>query len=221
MAPGSVLAWPEGRITGPHPRQRRRAYHPCVDNGNSVQAEFFETAAEWEAWLEQKHASSRGVWLRLAKKHSEEESIAFIEALDVALCYGWVDLQKQRDDDDWWLQRFTPRPASSKWGSRACERAEELIRAGRMKPAGQAEIDKAQADGRWEASTAPPVEPVPSDLQLELERSRRANASFAAIDAHNRNTVLQRLARIQRPEARRRKICELIESLERGQRIYS
>ena len=192
-----------------------------MDNGHSVQAEFFETAAEWEAWLEAKHATSRGVWLRLAKKHSPEQSITFIEALDVALCYGWVDLQKQRDDEDWWLQRFTPRPASNKWGRRACERAEELIQAGRMRPAGQAEIDKAQADGRWEAAaTAAPVEPVPSDFQLELERSRRANASFAAIDTHNRNTVLQRLARIQRPEARKRKICEFIEMLERGQRLY-
>lgn len=192
-----------------------------MDNGHSVQAEFFATAAEWEAWLEAKHTSSRGVWLRLAKKHSEEQSITFIEALDVALCYGWVDLQKQRDDDDWWLQRFTPRPASSKWGSRACERATALIDAGRMRPAGQAEIEKAQADGRWEAAaTAVPVEPVPSDFQLELERSRRAKASFSAIDTHNRNTVLQRLARIQRPEARKRKICEFIEMLERGQRLY-
>jgi uncharacterized protein YdeI (YjbR/CyaY-like superfamily) len=192
-----------------------------VENGHSVQAEFFATAAEWEAWLEKRHASSRGVWLRLAKKHSEEQSITFIEALDVALCYGWVDLQKQREDEDWWLQRFTPRPASNKWGRRACERAEELIQAGRMRPAGQAEIDRAQADGRWEAAaTAAPVEPVPSDFQLELERSRRAKASFAAIDTHNRNTVLQRLARIQRPEARQRKICEFIEMLERGQRLY-
>src|SRR5690606_34900925 len=116
------------------------------------------------------------------------------------------------------LQRFTPRPSGNKWGRRACERAEELIQLGRMRPAGQAEIEKAKADGRWEAAATPiALEPVPPDFQLELERSRRAQASFEAIDPHNRNTALQRLARIQRTEARRRKICELIESLERGQ----
>lgn len=192
-----------------------------MDNGQKTPAESFDTAAEWEAWLAERHTTSRGVWLRLAKKGSDEESISFIEALDVALCYGWVDLQKQRDDDDWWLQRFTPRPASSKWGKRACERAEALIKAGRMQPAGQAEVEKAQADGRWEAAaTETPTEPAPPDFQAELDRSRRASAFFATLDPHNRNTMLQRLGRVQRPEARQRKIVEFIEMLERGQRLY-
>lgn len=192
-----------------------------VSSTDNTPAECFTSAVEWSAWLEQRHATSKGVWLRLAKKGSEQESISFIEALDIALCYGWVDQQKQRDDDDWWLQRFTPRPATAKWGRRACQRAESLIKSGRMRPAGQAEVDKARADGRWEdpREKAEP-EPVPADFQAELDRSRRASAFFAGLDPHNRSTLLQRLERVQRPEARHKRICEYIEMLERGQRLY-
>jgi uncharacterized protein YdeI (YjbR/CyaY-like superfamily) len=192
-----------------------------VDNGHNATAECFSTASEWAEWLDKRHATSKGVWLRLAKKGSEEDSIAFIDALDIALCYGWVDQQKQRVDDDWWLQRFTPRPATAKWGRRACERAQALIKAGRMRPAGQAEVDRAREDGRWEeaAAKAEP-EPVPPDFQAELDRSRRASSFFSALDAHNRTTMLERLSRVQRPEARHKRICEYIEMLERRQRLH-
>ena len=193
----------------------------AVSSSESTSAMCFSEASEWAAWLDQRHESSKGVWLRLAKKGSGAESITFTEALDVALCYGWVDQQRQRDDDDWWLQRFIPRPATAKWGRRACQRAEMLMKAGRMQRAGQAEVDKARSDGRWEEAAAKPAaEPIPADFQAELDRSRRASEFFASLDVRNRDAMLQRLARIQRPEARHKRICEYIEMLERGQRLH-
>ena len=192
-----------------------------VSSNESTSAKCFREVSEWAAWLDKRHGTSKGAWLRLAKKGSGAESITFTEALDVALCYGWVDQQRQRDDDDWWLQRFTPRPASAKWGRRARQRAEMLMKTGRMQQAGQAEIDKARSDGRWEdaAEKAAP-EPVPADFQAELDRSQRASLFFASLDIRNRDALLQRLARVQRPEARQKRICEYIEMLERGQRLY-
>lgn len=112
----------------------------------------FVSRDAWEAWLEEHHATSDGLWLRIARKDSGIESVTFAEALDVALCYGWIDSQANSFDDQYWLQRFTPRRPRSKWSLRNRARATKLIEEGRMKPAGQREVERARADGRWEAA---------------------------------------------------------------------
>ena len=157
-----------------------------MDNGHSTPAEQLDTAEDWREWLEKRHATSKGVWLRLARKGSNAKSISFLDALDIALCYGWVDQQKQRDNDDWWLQRFTPRPAAAKWGRRACERAESLIKAGRMRVLAynhptrspqlpdvptmqEAGISGTVIDGSWYGMFAPPRTPDAAVARLVTE----------------------------------------------------
>lgn len=179
------------------------------------------TRAEWATWLAAEHAASAGVWLKIARKDGGAESVSYSDALDVALCHGWIDGQKDRLDDRFWLQRFTPRKPRSRWSKRNCERAEGLMGSGEMAPAGMREIERARADGRWEAAyDSHSTATVPDDLLAELERNDAARAFFAALDSNNRYAILYRIQEARRPETRARRIAKYVAMLGEGRKIH-
>ena len=181
----------------------------------------FGGLAEWEAWLEAHHATAPGVWLKLAKKGSDISTITYDQALDGALCYGWIDGQKASYDERFWLQKFTPRGKRSVWSRVNRERALELMRQGRMRPAGLARVEEARRDGRWEAAYEPPsTAAVPDDLRQALEEHPEAQAFFATLDSRNRYAILHRIATAGRPETRRRRIEQLVALLREGKKLY-
>jgi uncharacterized protein YdeI (YjbR/CyaY-like superfamily) len=181
----------------------------------------FASRVEWDAWLAAKHEKSSGVWLKLAKKGSGIESISQAEAVEAALCYGWIDGQAQSIDENYWLQRFTPRTARSKWSKRNRARAIRLIERGEMKPAGLREVERAKSDGRWDAAyDAPSTATVPDDLRVELERNPEAHEFFASLDSRNRYAILHRIQDAKRPETRARRIARFVEMLNERQKLY-
>jgi uncharacterized protein YdeI (YjbR/CyaY-like superfamily) len=181
----------------------------------------FPTKSAWEAWLKKAHESSEGVWLKMARKGSGVDSVNHAEALEVALCYGWIDGQTKKVDDAHWVQRFTPRTARSKWSKINREKALELIAAGKMTPAGKRAVEAAQADGRWEAAYEPPSKAtVPDDLRRELERHPRAQRLFDQLDSQNRYAILYRLQDAKRPETRERRLAQFVAMLDDGKTIY-
>jgi uncharacterized protein YdeI (YjbR/CyaY-like superfamily) len=174
----------------------------------------FLSPDEWEAWLEDEHATSAGVWLKIAKKGSGRWSVSYDEALDVALAYGWIDGQKGRFDDDHWLQRFTPRKPRSRWSKINCARAGALVASGRMRPPGLAEVKRAQADGRWEAAyEGQRTATVPEDLQRALDENPVAAEFFAGLKGANRYAILYRVNDAKRPETRARRIAQYVAML--------
>jgi uncharacterized protein YdeI (YjbR/CyaY-like superfamily) len=181
----------------------------------------FATAEAWEAWLEREHASAPGVWLRLAKKESGIASVTYAEALDVALCFGWIDGQRRAFDAAWFLQHFTPRSRGSRWSKRNTEHAERLIAAGAMRPAGLAQVEAARADGRWEAAYAGPSSAtVPPDLQAALDANPAAAVFFATLRGANRYAILYRVQDAKRPETRARRIDRFVAMLARGETLH-
>ena len=181
----------------------------------------FESADAWEAWLADSHASSPGVWLKIAKKGSGVPSVDYSEAVDAALCYGWIDGQKGSHDVAFWLQRFTPRGPASKWSRVNTERAEALIQAGRMRPAGLRQVEMAKADGRWRAAyDSQSTATVPADLGVALEANPRAAAFFDALDRANRYAILYRVADAKRPETRARRIATLVAMLAEHNKLH-
>ena len=181
----------------------------------------FASQAEWEAWLDVEHASSDGVWLKFAKKGSGVESVVYAEALEVALCYGWIDSQVKSLDERFYLQKFTPRRARSKWSRVNRDKIEELTKQGRMKPAGLAQVELAKADGRWEAAYASPgnVE-VPDDLRAALDGNTKAAEFWAGLNKSNRFAILYQLQDAKRPETRARRLEKFMGMLERGEELY-
>lgn len=178
-------------------------------------------AAAFEAWMEAEHASAPGVWLEFAKKASGIPTVTYGEALDIALCFGWIDGQTKSVDETWYRQRFTPRRTRSTWSLRNVEKVAELIAAGRMRPAGLAEVERAKADGRWEAAYPSPSRiEVPPDLQAALDADQQAAASFAALDSRNRYAILYRLHDAKRPETRARRLEKFMDMLRRGEKIH-
>ncbi len=172
-------------------------------------------------WLADHHASSRGIWLRLAKKASGAASITYAEAIEVALAWGWIDGQKRRGDEASWLQRFTPRAARSVWSKINREKALALIEAGAMQPAGRAEVERAKRDGRWDAAYDPASRAtVPDDLQAALAQNARAAAFFATLDATNRYAVLWRVQTAKKAETRQKRIAGLVAMLARGEKVH-
>ncbi|MEP7198416.1 MAG: YdeI/OmpD-associated family protein [Chloroflexota bacterium] len=181
----------------------------------------FERQQDWKAWLDANHAASSGVWLRLAKKASGAPSVSYAEALEVALCYGWIDGQKQSYDVETWLQKFTPRGAKSIWSKINRAKALALIERGQMKPAGLAAIERARQDGRWEAAyDSPSGATVPSDLQAALDRNGRAKAFFATLDRRNRYAILFRIQTAKRAETRARRVQQFIQMLEQHETLH-
>lgn len=183
----------------------------------------FETQAEWEAWLRREGSTSTGLWLRLAKKsaRSQAASLTYAEALEGALCHGWIDGQRKSLDEAAWLQRFTPRTARSIWSEINKAKAEALIAAGRMSAAGLREVERAREDGRWAAAYAPAsTATVPADLQRALDANPQAKAFFALLDSRNRYAVLFRIQNVKKAETRVRKIAQFVEMLGRGEKLH-
>ena len=182
---------------------------------------LFATASAWESWLAKNHRTSTGIWLRLAKKGSGLRSVTYAEALEIALCHGWIDGQKRGESEQAWLQRFLPRSGKSIWSKINREKALALIASKRMKPAGREAIDAAKKNGMWEtAYDSPKSAQVPEDFQAALNASPRARDFFRALDSANRYAVLFRLQTAKKAETRARKIQEFVEMLERGERIH-
>lgn len=179
------------------------------------------TRAEWEAWIEANHASASEIWLRFAKKNATASSVSRADALEVALCWGWIDGQAASLDDHYWLQRFTPRRKRSKWSRINRDAAEQLIAAGMMTPAGMAEVEAARKDGRWEAAYAPPSRmEVPPDLARRLEADPVAKRFFESLSSQNRYAILYRIADAKRPETRTARIEKFMDMLARGETIH-
>ncbi len=182
---------------------------------------LFATPAEMEAWLEDHHAGAEGIWLKIAKKDSGVESVTYAEALELALCFGWIDSQKRGFDERHFLQRFTPRRPRGKWSRINREKVEALIAAGTMRPAGLAEVEAAKADGRWDAAYAGQrTAKVPADLQRELDRNRDAREFFATLDSANRYAILYRLEDAKKPETRERRLRKFVGMLERREKVH-
>jgi uncharacterized protein YdeI (YjbR/CyaY-like superfamily) len=182
---------------------------------------LFATPADLERWLEDNASSSPGVWLKIAKKGAPEPSVTYAEALELALCFGWIDSQKRGLDETHFLQRFTPRRPRGRWSKINREKCEALEAAGRLRPAGAAEVAAAKADGRWEAAyEGSRTAKVPDDLQRELDANPAAAASFADLDSANRYAILYRLQDAKKPETRERRLRKFIAMLERGEKIH-
>lgn len=182
---------------------------------------LFKSAKAFEAWLKKNHATSEGLWLKIAKRGSNEPSVTYPEAVEIALCWGWIDGQKKSLDDQHYLQRFTPRRARSVWSRINVNKVQALIEAGRMQAPGQAQIEAAKADGRWaRAYDSARTSTVPEDLQAALEAEPAAKTFFASINASNRYAILWRIQTAARAETRARRIAQLVEMLARGETIH-
>jgi uncharacterized protein YdeI (YjbR/CyaY-like superfamily) len=181
----------------------------------------FASKKKWADWLARQHDKSAGVWLKFAKKGSEIPSVTYDEALEVALCYGWIDGQKKGFDDKYWLQKFTPRGARSIWSKINTEKAEKLIKSGEMEAAGLKVIEAAKQDGRWDAAYESQKNiSVPDDFQAELDKNPKAKASFATLNSVNRYAILFRIHNAKKAETRVRRIQQFVEMLERGEKLY-
>lgn len=181
----------------------------------------FSSAAELQEWLSRNYASSSGFWLKLKKNAAGEDVLTYAQALDVALCYGWIDGQKGKLDDAYWLQRFTPRSARSRWSKVNREKVAALIEQGRMEPPGIAEVERAKADGRWEAAYAGAKSAtVPDDLARALEANPAAAEFFKTLDSQNRYSILYRVQDAKRPETRAQRIEKYVSMLANHEKIH-
>lgn len=181
----------------------------------------FESPRAWDAWLEKSHASSRGVWLKLAKKAAGVPSVTYAEALEVALAWGWIDGHKKPFDDAWWLQKFTPRGPKSLWSKVNREKAQALIDAGKMRPAGLAAVERAKQDGIWaQAYDSSSRATVPEDLAAAFAANPKAEAFFATLNAANRYAVLWRVQTAKKPETRARRVSDLVAMLGRHEKLH-
>lgn len=181
----------------------------------------FGSQQAFEVWLMSQPADCRGFWLKIAKKSSGIASISKAEAIDLALCHGWIDGQLDRFDGHYWLIRFTPRQATSKWSEINRARAQELVALGRMRPAGLNEIERAKKDGRWDAAYAgQSTAQVPDDLARALAKSKKAKAFFETLDGRNRFAILYRVHGAKKPETRAARIEKFVAMLVEGKTLY-
>jgi uncharacterized protein YdeI (YjbR/CyaY-like superfamily) len=189
--------------------------------GGDLETRAFASAEEWEAWLRAHHSSAPGVWIKFARKGSDVQSVTYLEALHAALCFGWIDGQARSVDEAAYVQRFTPRRPRSIWSKRNRGFAEALIADGRMQPAGLREVERAKADGRWDAAyDAPSTATVPDDLRAALDASPRAAEFFATLNSQNRYAILHRVQTAKRAETRARRIERFVAMLERGETLH-
>jgi uncharacterized protein YdeI (YjbR/CyaY-like superfamily) len=181
----------------------------------------FKSQQAWDAWLTSQPAQSKGLWLKLAKKSSGVASVSKQEAIDTALCHGWIDGQLDSFDDDYWLIRFTPRQSTSKWSEKNRARALQLVELKRMRPAGLNEIERAKKDGRWEAAYAPQsTAQVPDDLHAALAKNKKAKSFFETLDGTNRYAILHRIHNAKKAETRTARIEKFVTMLIEGKTIY-
>lgn len=181
----------------------------------------FDTPAGFETWLIENHESPDGLWLKIARKASGITTVTYDEALDVALCYGWIDGQRKSFDEQYFIQKFTPRRARSKWSKRNREKVASLIEQGRMQPAGLREIERAKSDGRWDAAYDSPANAtVPPDLQSRLDEHPEAQEFFDTLNSRNRFAIIYRIQDAKRPDTRTRRIEKFVEMLRNGEKLY-
>ena len=181
----------------------------------------FESAGKWELWLERNYGSSPGVWLRIFKKDSDRKSVTYSEAVDTALCYGWIDGQKDKYDGLSWIQRFTPRRAKSGWSKNNTRRADQLIKAGKIRPAGLKEVEQAKQDGRWaKAYDSPGKASISDDFMRELDKNRKAKAFFETLNKANTYAISYRLQTAKKAETREKHMKNIIAMLSRGQKFH-
>ncbi len=180
-----------------------------------------ESQAQWEQWLADNHASSDGVWLQFFKKASGKKAITYPEAVEEALCYGWIDGQSKSYDNESWLQKFTPRRARSVWSKINIQKVERLIEAGKMKPAGLQQIEAAKLDGRWErAYDSPSNATVPDDFLQELAKDKKAKAFFDTLNKANTYAITYRLQTAKKPETREKRMKAILEMLAKGEKFH-
>jgi uncharacterized protein YdeI (YjbR/CyaY-like superfamily) len=182
---------------------------------------LFASPREWEEWLGEDFAQPQGAWLKIAKKGAGATSVSHAEALELALCHGWIDGQAKPYDETFWLQKFTPRRRASGWSKVNTEKALQLIKSGRMQPAGLREVEAAKQDGRWDAAYAPQSKAtVPDDFQSELERNPQAKAFFATLNKLNRYAIYHRIETAKKAETRKARIDKFITMLANNEKIY-
>jgi uncharacterized protein YdeI (YjbR/CyaY-like superfamily) len=188
---------------------------------DSLPRKTFASAARWRAWLQKHHASATGVWLQFAKKSSGIPSVTYAEAIEAALCFGWIDGQVKPLDETHYFQRFTPRKRDSIWSQINRKKALDLIERGEMQPAGLAAIEQAKANGRWESAYAGPrTAEVPPDLADALKANAKAAAFFAQLDRQNRYAILFRLSTTKNAKTRAARVVKYVEMLERGETLH-
>lgn len=182
---------------------------------------LFETQENLNAWFEEHHAELKGIWMKIAKKASGITSITYAEALDCALCYGWIDGQKAAFDEQHFLQKFTPRRAKSTWSKVNREKVDRLIAEGRMRSAGLHQIELAKADGRWDAAyDSQSNSTIPEDLQLELDKKPEARAFWETLNSVNRYAIIFRIQTARKPETRAARVQKFVSMLERHEKVY-
>lgn len=194
---------------------------PAVHRRDGLPIVAFASAGEWGRWLSERHTTSKGVWLKLAKKDSGIETVTYEEAVELALTYGWIDGQKGGFDERYWLQRFTRRGPRSRWSEINCDRASALIERGEMKPSGLREVERAREDGRWAAAYAGQrTATVPDDLRAALEANDTARAFFETLSGANRYAILYRIQDAGKPETRARRIAKYVAMCAEGRTIH-
>lgn len=187
---------------------------------NTIPIIEFKTAETFETWLVAHHDTSNGLWVKIFKKSSGEETVSYAEALDVALCYGWIDGQKQAFDEQAWLQKFCPRREKSVWSKINIGHVERLIKEGRMRPAGLKAVEKAKADGSWEKAYDPPSKmTIPEDFLKALGKNKEAEAFFMSLNKTNLFSIGFRLQTAKKPETREKRMKEIIEKLAKGEKF--
>lgn len=188
---------------------------------NDLEIIFFKKPEEWRRWLEQNHNISKGVWLRFYKKASGVESLNYSEALDEALCFGWIDGQANKYDDASYLQKFTPRRSRSNWSKRNIEHISRLEKEGKMTPAGWKEVEAAKADGRWElAYDSQSNSTVPEDFLQQLLNDKKALTFFESLTKANKFAITYRLQTAKKPETRQRRMQAILEMLSKGEKFH-
>ncbi|MDO8653112.1 MAG: YdeI/OmpD-associated family protein [Undibacterium sp.] len=195
---------------------------PQSQSSTTLPVLHFEKQQDWANWLTENHSLSAGLWLQLAKKGAATQSVSYDEAIEVALCFGWIDGQKQARDEQFWLQKFTRRADKSVWSKINKDKALALIKAGKIKPAGLQEIERAKSDGRWDAAyDSASKATVPSDFRSALDSNRRAKDFFATLDSRNRYAILFRIQTAKKAETRAKKIAQFVQMLEQHEKVYS
>ena len=195
---------------------------PQSKSPTTLPVQHFERQKDWANWLAENHSSSPGVWLQLAKKGADVQSVSYDEAIEVALCFGWIDGQKQSHSEQFWLQKFTRRSDKSVWSKINKDKALSLIKDGKMQPAGLQELERAKSDGRWDAAyDSASKATVPGDFQSALDSNTRAKNFFGTLDGRNRYAILFRIQTAKKAETRAKKIVEFVQMLERHEKVHS
>ncbi len=182
---------------------------------------LFPTPSDWSGWLEKNHETSPGIWMKFAKKNSGIISITYDQALDIALCFGWIDSMVNTYDEKTYVQKFTPRRAKSMWSKTNVEHVKRLLEEGKMHPAGLKEMERAQSDGRWQAAyDSPAASTPPDDFMQELKKSPKSLAFFETLNKTNRYAILWRLQTAKKAETRNKRMKEILEMLEKGEKFH-